>query len=62
MTQKWLTAKQVGDRYGTSEKWPWYMQKQDNTFPRGTRFSNGMTRWNIDELNAYDALKSEALA
>ena len=41
---KWLPAKDVAARYGTGEKWPWYQQKNDPNFPRGVRFSNGMTR------------------
>jgi predicted DNA-binding transcriptional regulator AlpA len=51
---KWLPAKQVAQRYGTSEKWPWHQQKKDPRFPKGIRFSNGMTRWSRDALDAYD--------
>ena len=56
MTQHtWLTDKQVGLRYNTSPKWVWYHQKRDPRFPRGVKFSNGMTRWLASALEAYDA-------
>ena len=51
---KWLPAKDVAARYGTGEKWPWYQQKNDPNFPRGVRFSNGITRWSTEQLDRYD--------
>jgi|TARA_B110000879_G_C11128199_1_gene494820 predicted DNA-binding transcriptional regulator AlpA len=60
MTQpKWINAKQVAVRYGVSDKWPWHQQKNDPRFPRGVRFSNGMTRWSAEQLDAYDNTLAE---
>lgn len=52
---KWLQAKEVAERYGTGEKWAWHIQKKDARFPKGIRFSNGMTRWSAAQLDEYDA-------
>lgn len=60
MTPKFLSAKDVARRYGTSSKWPWYQQKIDPTFPNGIKISEGMTRWSVEHLEAYDeSLKSK---
>ena len=45
MAQKvWYDAKGVGERYSTSPKWVYHIQKTDPKFPQGIRFSNKMTR------------------
>ena len=54
--QRWYTAKGVGMRYDTGPKWVWHQMKKDPRFPRGVRFSGGMTRWNEEDLAAYDDL------
>lgn len=55
MAQKiWYTAKGVGKRYDTSPKWVYHMQKIDPRFPKGVRFSGGMTRWSEEQLEHYD--------
>jgi predicted DNA-binding transcriptional regulator AlpA len=60
MTQpKWITAKEVATRYGTGNKWPWHQQRFDPRFPKGVRFSNGMTRWSATQLDTYDATLAE---
>ena len=51
---KWIPAKEVAARYGTGEKWPWHQQKIDPRFPKGVRFTNGMTRWQVALLDEYD--------
>ena len=51
---RWISAKKVAARYGTGEKWPWHQQKIDPRFPKGVRFSNGMTRWHVGLLDQYD--------
>ena len=51
---KWMPAKEVAARYNTGEKWPWHQQKADPRFPKAVKFSNGMTRWNADQLDEYD--------
>ncbi len=52
--QKWLPAKDVAERYGVGDKWPWHQQRKDPRFPRGIRFSTGMTRWSSEQLDNYD--------
>jgi predicted DNA-binding transcriptional regulator AlpA len=54
---KWLTAAQVGARYGVCNKWVYAVQRRDPSFPRGVRFTNGTTRWSVEALDAYDAEK-----
>ena len=57
MTQnKWIDARSVAERYGASEKWPWYQQKIDPNFPREIKISGGMTRWSVEQLDRYDEM------
>ena len=57
MTQKkFLSAASVGQRYETGPKWVWHQMKNDPRFPKGVRFSGGMTRWSEDDLAAYDQI------
>ena len=56
---KWIPAKEVAARYGTGEKWPWHQQKIDPRFPKGVRFTNGMTRWQVALLDEYDKALTE---
>lgn len=56
MSNVWLDANMVAKRYGAGAKWVWYKMRTDPNFPKGIRFSAGMTRWNLEQLNQYDEL------
>ena len=58
MARKWYDAKGVGERYSAGPKWVYHVQKNDPCFPKGVRFSNGMTRWSADCLDKYDHHKA----
>ena len=62
MSKEWFSAKSVKDRYDTSEKWVYHQQKNDPDFPKGVKFSDGMTRWSRKQLDEYDKKKMEAAA
>jgi len=57
MTPTWLTDKQMALRYSCSRKWIWTQVKRDEDFPRPVKFSNGATRFNAAQADAYDAKK-----
>ena len=59
MAQKvWYDAKGVGERYSTSSKWVYHIQKTDPKFPQGIKFTGGMTRWSAHSLDEYDRQKA----
>jgi predicted DNA-binding transcriptional regulator AlpA len=60
--RKYLTAKQVRERYGNrSEMWLWRKLKHDSTFPRPLVMGRNVRLFDIAALDSYDdGLRSKA--
>ncbi|MBT0958209.1 AlpA family phage regulatory protein [Alphaproteobacteria bacterium KMM 3653] len=50
----YLSIKQVMARYGVSRATIWRWASDVSGFPKPIKFSNGCTRWCLEELRAYD--------
>jgi predicted DNA-binding transcriptional regulator AlpA len=57
MSSKWLTDKQLAERYGCSRTWVWQMAKADSTFPKPVKFTAGCSRFSVADADRYDADK-----
>lgn len=54
---QFLSDSQIAQRYGVSRQTVWRWAATDNTFPPPIKFSAGCTRWNITDLEAWEAAK-----
>lgn len=57
---KYLSDKQVAERYGVTVPTVWRWHKSDPAFPRAIKLSTGTTRWKLSEIEAWE--KSRATA
>jgi predicted DNA-binding transcriptional regulator AlpA len=53
VTDRFLPARQVCDRYGVSEMWVWRRLKDDSGFPRPIMIS-GRRFWRLSELEEWE--------
>lgn len=58
LAEIYLSAHQLGARYGvhhlTPRRWP----DTDPTFPKAIRLTPGCTRWKLSELEAWESAKA----
>lgn len=57
---KYLSDRQLAERYGVTEVTVWRWHRDDATFPRAVKLSTGTTRWKSTEIEAWE--KSRAVA
>lgn len=57
---KYVSDKQVADRFGVSRITIWRWVKVDPTFPRPVAFSPGCTRWKLVDIEAWEAAREAA--
>ena len=53
----YLTDAQVADRYAVTRQWVWLQVKRDCTFPRPIKFTNGCTRFALEDIQTYEEIK-----
>lgn len=57
---KYLSDRQLAERYGVTEVTVWRWHRDDPTFPRAVKLSGGTTRWKLPDIEAWE--KSRATA
>jgi prophage regulatory protein len=53
----YLSDSQVAKRYGVSRQTVWRWANSDNTLPKPIKLSPGCTRWNLRDLENWEAAK-----
>lgn len=56
---KYLSDKQVAERYGVTVPTVWRWHKSDPKFPRAIKLSSGTTRWNLSEVEAWEKSRAK---
>lgn len=54
---QFLSDTQISQRYGVSRQTVWRWASTDSTFPAPIKLSPGCTRWNLTDLEAWEAAK-----
>ena len=54
MDEQYLTDNKVAERFSSHKSWVWRRMKDDPTFPRPYKFSNGCSRWKLSELEHWE--------
>lgn len=54
---QFLSDTQIAQRYGVSRQTVWRWAATDTTFPTPIKLSPGCTRWNISDLESWEAAK-----
>ncbi|WP_406736546.1 helix-turn-helix transcriptional regulator [Thioclava sp. GXIMD4215] len=57
MAQIYLSDLQLAARYGVHRTTPWRWLKADPKFPRPVSLTPGCTRWNLSDIEAWEAAK-----
>ncbi|KAA8608609.1 AlpA family transcriptional regulator [Salipiger aestuarii] len=57
MSKTYLSDLQIAARYGVHRSTPWRWLKADDSFPAPVSLSPGCTRWNLADLEAWEAAK-----
>lgn len=57
---KFLSDRQLAERYGVTVVTVWRWHREDPAFPRAVKLSSGTTRWKLAEIEAWE--KSRAVA
>lgn len=52
--QRFLTDKEVAERYGVHRTWPWRKARQGE-FPQPVRLSRNTSRWRLKDLEAWES-------
>lgn len=55
---KFLSDRQLGDRYGVTVSTIWRWSKFNVGFPKPVKLASGTTRWRLDQIEAWE--KSQA--
>lgn len=53
-SRKWLRDTDLATRYHTGRSTIWVRAKNDPEFPKPKKISNGMTRWDLDEVLEFE--------
>lgn len=56
---KFISDKQFAERYGLTRQWVWKQVKRDASFPRPIKFTDGCTRFDLDDVIAYEDRKRQ---
>lgn len=57
---KYLSDRQLAERYGVTVQSIWRWHRDDATFPRSVKLSSGTTRWKLSEIEAWEKSRSVA--
>lgn len=57
VTSHFLSDTQIAQRYGVSRQTVWRWASTDGTFPTPIKLSPGCTRWNLTDLENWEAAK-----
>jgi len=57
---KWLRKANVAARYGVDQSTITRWSKSNPNFPKPVQISDGVTAWNLDELDAHDRARMKA--
>ena len=60
MSKTYLTDAQVAARYGVHRTTPWRWARSDPTFPKPICLSPGCTRWEISDIEIWEARKASS--
>ncbi len=58
--ERYLSVKEVADRYSVSVQTVWRHAKDSPHFPKPIKVLSGSTRWKLRDLVAYEAFRQEA--
>ncbi len=59
--ERYLSVKEVADRYSVSVQTVWRHTKDSPDFPKPIKVLSGSTRWKLRDLVAYEAFRQEAV-
>ena len=54
MAQRYLTDKQLAERFNVSRQWVWTQSKQNAEFPQPIKLSQGCTRFSILDVERFE--------
>ena len=57
----WLSDREAGARFGVSRE-TWRRWVRDGTAPTPVKFSGGVTRWSLEDIEAMERRAREAAA
>ena len=57
---KFLSDKQVGQRYGVDRAAIWRWRKVDPDFPEPLKLTPGTTRWRLSDLETWEESRAKA--
>lgn len=58
--KKWLRDTQVAERLGVNRVTPWrWAADEDNPFPKPVRLGANCVRWDLGEIEAFEAMRSK---
>lgn len=57
-SMKYLSDRQLAERYGVTVPTVWRWHKADASFPRAVKLSTGTTRWRLEQIEVWE--KSQA--
>ena len=53
----YISDSQVAKRYGVSRQTIWRWVKSNESFPKPVQFSPACTRWNLSQIEAWEAAR-----
>ncbi len=59
-TERYLSAKDVADRYSVHQASVWGWAKDDECFPKPVKLSGRCTRWKLSDLLAWERNRETA--
>ena len=54
MAQRYLTDKQLAERFNVSRQWVWMQSKQNAEFPQPIKLSQGCTRFSLHDVKRFE--------
>jgi predicted DNA-binding transcriptional regulator AlpA len=58
MLERYLSDRQLGERYNVHHLTPRRWVNEDPTFPEPVKLSPGCARWRLSEIEAWEAAKA----
>ena len=53
-SKKWLKDQELAERFGLGRSTIWVRAKVDPKFPKPKKISNGLSRWDLDEILEFE--------
>ena len=59
-TIRYVTDKVLAERYGVAPETIWRWNRNKGSFPKAVKLSEGVTRWKLDQIEAWEAAQAVA--